>query len=71
MYEIKRKRECTQSRAGCTTTVRDYIKKDPDFSMRFLGDKSRLPEKLRQMCIEIENESKDRFLALEFFIYVF
>ena len=43
-----------------STTVKDYIKKDPDFSMKFLGDKSRLPEKLRKMCIEIEEESKDR-----------
>ena len=30
------------------------IKSDPDFCMRFLGDKNGLPEKLRNKCIEIE-----------------
>ena len=43
-----------------STTVMSYIKKDPDFSMRFLGDNSRLPEKLRDICIKIEEQSKDR-----------
>lgn len=43
-----------------TTTVTDYIKKDPDFSMKFLGDKARLPEKLRNKCIEIEEMAKNR-----------
>ncbi len=42
------------------TTVTDYIKKDPEFSMKFLGDKSALPEKLREKCIEIENMAKNR-----------
>ena len=35
--------------------VVDKVKNDPDFCMRFLGDKSALPEKLRNKCIEIEN----------------
>lgn len=40
--------------------VIDKIKSDPDFSMRFLGDKSVLPERLRDKCIEIENMAKNR-----------
>lgn len=40
--------------------VVDRIKKDKDFSMRFLGDKSVLPEKLRNKCIEIENMARNR-----------
>ena len=40
-----------------STTVSRYIKKDRDFSMKFLGDKGRLPEKLREKCLEIEKES--------------
>lgn len=36
------------------------IKADPDFSMRFLGDKSVLSEKLRNKCIEVEQMAKDR-----------
>ena len=32
---------------------------DPEVSMRFLGDKARLPEKLRDKCIEIENMRED------------
>lgn len=40
--------------------VKDRIIKDPDFAMRFLGDKSALPEKLRDKCIEIEEMAKDR-----------
>ena len=40
--------------------VIDRINRDPDFSMRFLGDKNALPEKLRDKCIEIEEMAKDR-----------
>ena len=40
--------------------VKDRIISDKDFSMRFLGDKNALPEKLRDKCIEIENMAKDR-----------
>ena len=36
------------------------IKSDKDFSMKFLGDKAALPEKLRNKCIEIEEMAKDR-----------
>jgi undecaprenyl diphosphate synthase len=36
------------------------INEDKDFSMKFLGDKSRLSEKLRNKCIEIEEMAKDR-----------
>lgn len=43
-----------------STTVADYIKKDGEFCMKFLGDKSALPEKLREKCIEIENMAKGR-----------
>jgi undecaprenyl diphosphate synthase len=38
---------------------REY-KDDFDASIRFIGDKSRLSEKLREKCIEIENESRGR-----------
>ena len=40
--------------------VIDRINRDPDFSMRFLGDKGALPEKLRNKCIEIEEMAKGR-----------
>ncbi len=40
--------------------VIDRINKDKDFSMRFLGDKNALPEKLRDKCIEVEEMAKDR-----------
>ena len=40
--------------------VIDKIKKDKDFSMRFLGDKGLLSEKLRNKCIEIEKMAKNR-----------
>jgi len=40
--------------------VIDRINRDKDFSMRFLGDKNALPEKLRNKCIEIEEMAKDR-----------
>ena len=36
------------------------IKSDPDFSMKFLGDKSILSKKLREKCIEIEEMAQDR-----------
>ena len=36
------------------------VKEDESFCMRFLGDKSALPEKLRNKCIEIENMAPDR-----------
>ena len=36
------------------------IQEDPDFSVRFLGDKSRLPEKVREKCEEAEAMAKDR-----------
>ncbi len=42
------------------TVVSKKIKEDPDFSMKFLGDKSVLSEKLRNKCIEIEEMAKDR-----------
>lgn len=40
--------------------VMDKIKQDETFCMRFLGDKSRLPEKLRNKCIEIEEMAGER-----------
>ena len=40
--------------------VIDKIKSDKNFSMKFLGDKSVLSEKLRNKCIEIEEMAKDR-----------
>ena len=40
--------------------VIEKIKKDESFSMRFLGDKSVLPEKLRDKCIEVEEMAHDR-----------
>ncbi len=42
------------------TVVKDKIASDKSFSMRFLGDKAALPEKLRNKCIEIEEMAKDR-----------
>lgn len=42
------------------TVVIDKIKKDKDFSIKFLGDKSVLSEKLRAKCIEVEEMAKDR-----------
>lgn len=42
------------------TVVIRRIREDPTFSMKFLGDKSALPEKLREKCIEVENMAKDR-----------
>lgn len=40
--------------------VINRIKEDKDFSMKFLGDKNALPEKLRDKCIEVEEMAKDR-----------
>ncbi len=40
--------------------VIEKVKKDKDFCMRFLGDKSRLSEKLRNKCIEIEKMAEGR-----------
>lgn len=36
------------------------LQTDKDFCVRFLGDKSLLPEKLRNKCIEVENMAKDK-----------
>ena len=35
-------------------------KKDDDYSFRFIGDKSALPEKLRNKCVEVENMTAGR-----------
>ncbi len=40
--------------------VIEKIKTDKDFSIKFLGDKSVLSEKLRNKCIEAEEMAKDR-----------
>ncbi len=40
--------------------VIEKIKTDKNFSMKFLGDKSVLPEKVRNKCIEVEEMAKDR-----------
>ena len=40
--------------------VIEKINTDKDFSMRFLGDKALLSEKLRNKCIEIEEMAKNR-----------
>ena len=42
------------------TVVIPMIKKDPDFSVKFIGDKSMLSEKLREKCLEAENMAKNR-----------
>ena len=42
------------------TVVIKKIKEDKDFSVKFLGDKSALPQKLRDKCIEVEEMAKDR-----------
>lgn len=38
----------------------DFIKREGDICVHFIGDKSRLSEKLRDKCIEAENLAKDR-----------
>ena len=40
--------------------VIEKIKSDKNFSVRFIGDLSPLPEKLREKCLEAENMAKDR-----------
>lgn len=40
--------------------VIEKIKTDKDFCVRFIGDLSVLPEKLRDKCLEAENMAKDR-----------
>ena len=46
------------------TTVSDKIEEDPDFSVKFLGDKAALPEKLRDIANELEEKSKGRSFVL-------
>lgn len=40
--------------------VVEKVRTDPEFSMCFLGDKEKLPPKLRDKCIEIENMAEGR-----------
>jgi undecaprenyl diphosphate synthase len=40
--------------------VLDAIKREGDICVRFIGDKSALPEKLRNKCIEAEELANDR-----------
>ena len=40
--------------------VEEKIKVDKDFSIKFIGDLTPIPEPLRSKCIEIENMAKDR-----------
>ena len=42
------------------TTVTEKVESDKDFSIKFLGDKSRLPEKLRNIALELEEKSCGR-----------
>ena len=42
------------------TVVIRKLKEDPTFSLKFLGDKAALPEKLREKCIEVEGMAQDR-----------
>ena len=42
------------------STVIPAIKKDGEFCVRFIGDKSALSEQLREKCLEAENLAKDR-----------
>ncbi len=42
------------------TTVTEKVESDKDFSIKFLGDKAPLPEKLRNKCIELEERSAGR-----------
>lgn len=46
------------------TIVSDKIEADPDFSVKFLGDKMGLPEKLRNIASELEEKSKGRSFVL-------
>ncbi len=43
-----------------STTVAEKVESDKDFSIKFLGDKSRLPEKLRNIAAELEEKSRGR-----------
>ncbi len=43
-----------------STTVANKIESDKDFSIKFLGDVSALPEALRNKCLELEEASRDR-----------
>ena len=40
--------------------VEEKLKVDKDFSVKFIGDLTPIPEPLRSKCIEIENKAKDR-----------
>lgn len=42
------------------TTVAEKVESDKDFSIKFLGDKSRLPENLRNIAKELEEKSRGR-----------
>ena len=42
------------------TTVAEKVESDKDFSVKFLGDKSRLPENLRNIATELEEKSRGR-----------
>lgn len=40
------------------------VKSDESFSIRFLGDKSALPEHVREKCLEVESLARDREFVL-------
>lgn len=42
------------------STVAEKVESDKDFSVKFLGDKSRLPENLRNIATELEEKSRGR-----------
>ena len=42
------------------STVAEKVESDKDFSIKFLGDKSRLPENLRNIATELEEKSRGR-----------
>lgn len=42
------------------TTVTEKVESDKDFSIKFLGDKVPLSEKLRNKCLELEQTSRGR-----------
>ena len=48
--------------------VAERIRKSRELSVRFIGDKSRLPEKLRSAMLELEEISKDRPFVCNFAI---
>ena len=43
-----------------STIVEEKVEKDKDFSIKFLGDKGKLPEGLRNKCLELEEKSRGR-----------